>query len=230
MSKYIDERSVEEIIEAIVLDGKHEDYIDTILLMILSDEENNWRSNPFRGDQNIYSGEVCYLTNKKNKIVAEQEQVQKHFDAVFNKVMELNKDLKDDEENENNEENEEEEDEYYDSAQDYYKDKGKGSMIRAKPAEIAAKKKKDQISLQQFKSTMATLQDELRGFAVQIAELDKMIHENAYYDEVACKSFRSLRRIINHYKKHKDVEFLKKGLYYVKEWSDKLTNSYVPAS
>ncbi len=229
MSKYIDERPVEEIIQSTVLDGQHEDFIKTILEMILSDEENNWRFHPFRGDQNFYDMEVFHLMNDKKKLVSEQEQVQKHFDSVFAKVMELSKELNGDGGNsEYAEEEEEEEEDYYDTAQDYYKEKNKASMIRAKPAEIAAKKKKDQISLQQFKATMASLQEELRGFAKVIAELDEKIKENKYYSEVAVKSFRTIRGIIGQYKKNRDVEYVKKGLYFVKKNSDMLMKRYDP--
>jgi hypothetical protein len=230
MSKYIDERPFEEIVNSIVLDGKHEDYIERIIFIILADEKTDWRTNAFRGDNTMYEQEVFHLQKKKQSLQSEFDQIEKHYTAVLSKVAELGKVLSPDDNDEDedyDEDDENDDDNYYDN-DDY---QGKGIVVKAKstgmkPSEIAAKRRQDEIAYQNFKSTLATLQEELRPLMAEIRKLDKEIKRNEYYHDVSVKSLRTIRRLVKHYRDDKDIEFLKKGLYFTKNYSDMLWNRY----
>ncbi len=229
MSKYIDERPFEEVVNSIVLDGKHEDYIDGIMGIILGDEKTEWRTNAFRGDSSIYEQEVFHLQKKRRDLQNDFDQIDKHYTSVLAKVAELEKTLGPSQDD-NNEYDEEEEDDYYE--EEVYEAKTKGKSVGStkgsamKPSQIAAKRRKDEIAFENFKTTLATEQEELRNLMAEIRNLDKEIKRYEYYHDVAVQCFRTLRRLIRHYRENKDIEFLKKGLYFTKNYSDMLLERY----
>ena len=232
MSKYIDERPFEEIVNSIVLDGKHEDYIERIIFIILGDEKTDWRTNTFRGDNTMYEQEVFNLQKKKQIYQSDFDQVDKHYTSVLVKVAELEKALGPSYNDSEDESYGEEDDDYYDNADDY---QGKAIVVKAKstgmkPSEVAAKRRQDEIAFQNFKATLATLQEELRPLMTEIRKLDKEIKRNEYYHDVSVKSLRTIRRLVKHYRDNKDIEFLKKGLYFTKNYSDMLWNRYSDTS
>lgn len=235
MSKYIDERPFEQIVRETVLDGKHEDYIDSIVSTVLNDEQTDWRTNSYKGDQTIYDFELFRLAHRRKELENQYEQIDKHYTAVLVKVSELDAEL-----DESYQDEEEEEEEYYDDDDDdggYYdkraaslkiqsKSKSKSKDNTMKPAEIAAKKKRDELASRNFKSTLATLQEELRDIMKDLREIEEQEKMYTHYQEIAVKTLRTLRRIIKEYRINKDIEFVKKGAYFVKDYSDKLYARY----
>lgn len=221
MSKYIDERPFEDVIRAVTLDDKHKEHVDAIVSMILADEACDWRHNPLRGDHTIYDAELIRMRREKVKLDADLEQAQKYSDTLFNKILELTEPDEGEEEEE-----EEEEEEQADDYVDHYQEKGKGNQIKLKPAELAKKKKQDAIARQNFKSSLATLQEQMREMMKRSRELDKQIDRHKYFQEVSVKVLISLRRIVKHYKQNHDLEFVKKGVYFVHDHSSMLMDRY----
>jgi chromosome segregation ATPase len=220
MSKYIDERPFEEIIHSIYLDGKHQDYIEDIVNIVTNDESTCWRTNTFRGDSTMYEQEVFHLQTKRKGLQSEFDQIEKHYQSTLGKLAELEKLLGPIQKNEDeNEEEDDYDDEYYQETKAKGKGKGKGVII-------GAKRRQNEVAYQNFKSTLATLQEELRSLLAQIKEIDVEIKRNEYYHDIGVKSLRTLRRIVNHYKENKDSEYLKKGIYFTKNYSDMLLNRY----
>lgn len=230
MSKYIDERPLEQIVRETVLDGKHQDYINSTLSIIQSDEESNWRINTFRGDHTFYDAEIAHLNHKKDLLQSEFNKLNKQYQSVVEKLAELDDAI---DGTPQGDEDEEECDE--DDGDDYYQEKGKGAMFRVKPsamkpAEREAKRKRDEVSRQNFKTTLATVQEDLRTLMQEIRIVDSDLGRNRIEQELAIQMLRTLRRIVYHYKENKDIEFLKKGAYFVKDYSDKLRLHYFPAT
>lgn len=228
MSKYIDERPFEQVVRETVLDGKHEEFIDSVVSAVLNDEQSNWRTNSFKNDQTIYDFELYKLIGKQQAIKSQFDQTEKHYTSVLTKVSALDAEL-----DSSQEEEEEEEEEYDDD--DYYEEKGKSIKIQAKstakantmkPAEIAAKRKRDELASRNFKATLATLQEELREMMKEMRELEDEIKKNTYYQDIASKTVRTLYRISKDYRVNKDIEYVKKGAYFVKDYSDKLYARY----
>ncbi len=227
MSKYIDERPFEEVIRTTIIDENNQEYIETILHIVQNDESTGWKTNTFRGDSTMYEHEVFHLKAKRKQIQTEFDQIEKHYTSVLGKVAELSKELNPNEYDEEDE-YDEEEDEY---EEDYSTEKGKGSFIKAKPAQlkpsdVATKRRQNEFAYQNFKHTLATLQEELRTAMTEMKKIDAEIKRNEYYHDISVKSLRTLRRLVNHYKEHKDVEFLKKGVSFTKTYSDLLWNRY----
>lgn len=220
MSKYIDERPLEQIVRETVLDGNHTDYIESITSIVLNDEQHNWCYNTFKGDSTLFDSEISHLRNKKQLLQSDFEKLDKQYQSVLVKVSQLDGELDSPVEDEEEEENDED---------DYYNEKGKATYIKAKtqpgalkPADLAAKRKKDEVARRNFKATLATLQEDLRSLMQEMREVDGDLHKDEIEQDIQIKMLRTLRRIIEHYKKERDIEFVKKGAYFVKDYSDKL--------
>lgn len=227
MSKYIDERPLEQIVRETVLDGNHTDYIESITSIVLNDEQHNWRYNTFKGDHTLFDSTISQLKNKKQFLQSEFDKLEKQYKSVLVKVSELDEELDSPAEDEEEEEEQEEE--------DYYNEKGNATYIKAKtqstalkPADIAAKRRKDEISRRNFKATLATLQEDLRSLMQEMRDIEKELETNEIEQEIGLKCIRTLRRIVEHYKREKDIEYVKKGAYFVKDYSDKLRIRSLP--
>ena len=225
MSKYIDERPFEEVVRATTLDRKHKEYVDTIVTMILRDEESGWQNNPFRGDHTLYDVEIALLKRDKERFKSELEQVQKHYDSVFNKIVELKMPEEDGEKVDVDIDDEEKEEEEH-QEKELFQEKGKTTLVRLKPAQLAKKQKNDAVARQNFKASLATLQEQLRELMKQVRDTESELERYEYFQEVSIKVLISLRRILNYYKEHHDVEFVEKGAYFVRDYSMMLMDRF----
>lgn len=223
MKTYIDERPLEEIIQSVILDEKHNDFVEEVMDVLTRYDENyKYKGNPYDGDYTLYDGDIARLGNRKATLEKQKETLEKMYNASFDKVVALETSAVGPEEDEDEEEVDVEE-EYYEAN---IRKKGGSGAVRVKPAEAAKRKAQQANAAKNFKTTMATMQQEILDLNKELAVLSEELAKYVYYQEVSLKTIRSLRRIINHYKIHRDVEFVRKGAYFVKDYSTKLIERY----
>jgi hypothetical protein len=170
----------------------------------------------------VYDIDIAKLTRKKNELLKEKEALEKLYTASFEKVVALETSGSVRKEGrENYEETNEEEDEV-----DPYELKGKQTKIQIKPAEAAKKKKQEMLSATNFRATMATTQQELLEVNQELEHVSADLDRYLFHQEIALKCLVSLRRIINQYRINNDIEYVKKGAYFVRDYSLQLLNRY----
>lgn len=219
MKTYIDERPLEEIIQSVILDEKHKDFVEEVMMVLARyNEDYMYSANPYNGDHTVYDTDISRLENRKKLLEKKKETLEKTYTASFDKVVALETQV-----NNNKEEEDEspEEDDYHE-----VKDIQKGGPIRIKPAEAAKQKKQQTTAAKNFRTTMATIQQEILDLNKELEQITADLKKYTYYQEVTLKTIRTLRRIINHYKIYRDDEFVRKGAYFVKDYSSKLIDRY----
>jgi hypothetical protein len=223
MKTYIDERPFEEIIQSVILDEKHKDFVEEVMDVLTRYDENYMHgTNPYNGDYTLYDGDIALLQNRKATLEKQKETLEKMYNASFDKVVALETSGVAGPQEDEDEEEEDVDEEYYETN---IRKKG-GSAARVKPAAAAKQKAQQATAAKNFRTTMATMQQEILDVNKELAVLSEELAKYLYYQEVSVKTIRSLRRIINHYKIHRDTEFVRKGAYFVKDYSTKLIERY----
>jgi hypothetical protein len=224
MKTYIDERPLEEIIQSVILDEKHNDFVEEVMDVLTRYNENyKNKGNPYDGDHTLYDGDIARLENRKATLEKQKETLEKMYNASFDKVVALETSGVSGPQEDEDEEEVDVDEEYYNAT---IRKKGGTAPIQVKPAEAAKRKVQQANAAKNFKTTMATTQQEILEVNKELAVLSEELVKYVYYQEVAVKTIRTLRRIINHYKIHRDAEFVRKGAYFVKDYSSKLIDRY----
>ena len=211
---YIDERPLEDIVYDTVLDNKYEQYVNCVVDAAEAYERSSFKTNPYNGDQTIYDVEITLLKAKKTALEKERDTLMKAYNTSFDKVVAL--------ENEPQQKMRQVEEDENEEDDDMYEVKEKKSQ-RMKPLELAKKKKQQQIAAGNFRTTMATLQEDILDLQKQLADVETQLAQYAVKQDIAVKCLRTLRCILQHYKENRDIEFVKKGAYFVRDYSLKLS-------
>ena len=85
MKSYIDERPLEEIIQSVILDEKHKEFVEEVMMVLARYEE--YDVNPYNGDHTFYDTDISRLENRKKLLEKEKEMLEKMYTTTFDKVV-----------------------------------------------------------------------------------------------------------------------------------------------